>query len=533
MTTQLDHANPFSSTTFDAFGSDPFAPASDVDNARYVMTRNGPDVNAEEYERADATSIEVMILWGETVLALEHLTPSRSYYVGSTETKGALCDYPVPEETLGMQRAPIVLAGADGSARAVLLPGAKGSVFVPGKGKMTVANAIAAGLTQPCVEVPGARELPLTPGCTSRIEVGQLAFQVGAVKAGRKQTAGLLADRDWSSSLYTGLSMAVHACLLAAVAMFMPPLGITDSEAATKDQLFLMKQYLSASAEREAQARETNETTTDTKADDREGGTGTRANGEEGKMGNPNSRATNHTYGVQGRKDNPDPHLAREAFLREAQNFGMIGLINTATGGDPNAPTAPWGRDNSEGTDSISARGNMWGEDIGEASGGNGLGLSGIGEGGGGRGEGIGLGNIGNLGRGAGLGDGQGIGNGHGRLSRGHTAKAPPGVRFGVTESSGRLPPEVIQRVVRQNYGRFRVCYENGLRTNPNLQGRVSTRFIISREGAVTSASNGGSDIPDPGVVSCVIRSFYGMSFPEPKDGIVTVTYPIMFTPGG
>ena len=30
------------------------------------------------------------------------------------------------------------------------------------------------------------------------------------------------------------------------------------------------------------------------------------------------------------------------------------------------------------------------------------------------------------------------------------------------------MTPEVIQRIVRQNYGRFRLCYENGLRNNPD-----------------------------------------------------------------
>ena len=54
-------------------------------------------------------------------------------------------------------------------------------------------------------------------------------------------------------------------------------------------------------------------------------------------------------------------------------------------------------------------------------------------------------------------------------LAGGHTL-------MGATSVSGRLPPEVIQRIVRQNFGRFRLCYENGLRSNPNL--RVSKPTI-------------------------------------------------------
>jgi hypothetical protein len=32
--------------------------------------------------------------------------------------------------------------------------------------------------------------------------------------------------------------------------------------------------------------------------------------------------------------------------------------------------------------------------------------------------------------------------------------------------------------------------------------------------------------------VQCVIRAYYGLSFPQPEGGIVTVVYPIMFSPG-
>jgi hypothetical protein len=116
-------------------------------------------------------------------------------------------------------------------------------------------------------------------------------------------------------------------------------------------------------------------------------------------------------------------------------------------------------------------------------------------------------------------------------MGPGHVTTAPK-IRVGGVTTSGRLPPEVVQRIVRQNYGRFRMCYENGLHGNPNLTGRVAVRFVIGREGSVSNAANGGSDLPDSGVVSCVVQAFYGLSFPAPDNGIVSVTYPIMFSPG-
>jgi hypothetical protein len=223
--------------------------------------------------------------------------------------------------------------------------------------------------------------------------------------------------------------------------------------------------------------------------------------------------------------------LAKQAILEEAANSGIIGLIATMAGGDPNAPTAPWGREESSGQDERSARGNMFGDTIGDAFGAGGLGLSGVGEGGGGRGQGIGIGNFGGLGHGAGTGPGQGIGSGRGHLSGGHQVKAPR-IREGTSTVNGRLPPEVIQRIVRQNFGRFRLCYENGLRNSPNLQGRVTVKFVIDRSGAVAMTADAGSDIPDSSVTQCVVRGFGNLSFPQPEGGVVTVVYPIMFNPG-
>ncbi|MBW2459315.1 MAG: AgmX/PglI C-terminal domain-containing protein, partial [Deltaproteobacteria bacterium] len=141
-----------------------------------------------------------------------------------------------------------------------------------------------------------------------------------------------------------------------------------------------------------------------------------------------------------------------------------------------------------------------------------------------------GLGSIGTIGHGAGTGSGQGFGSGHGRLGRSHRSR-PPRVRMGAVTVSGRLPPEVIQRIVRQNFGRFRLCYENGLRENPNLQGRVTVRFVIGRDGSISNVGGGG-DMPNDGAISCVSRAFYGLSFPQPEGGVVTVSYPIVFTPG-
>jgi hypothetical protein len=97
---------------------------------------------------------------------------------------------------------------------------------------------------------------------------------------------------------------------------------------------------------------------------------------------------------------------------------------------------------------------------------------------------------------------------------------------------AGILAPEIIQGVVRRNFGRFRLCYEDGLGRDSRLQGQISVKFIIDRSGAVSMTADGGSTMPDQGVVDCVVHRFRDLKFPPPQGGIVTVVYPIQFNPG-
>lgn len=509
-------ANPFAASA-NPFSGNPFAQSAAAEATEgsytYAMVKGGAPVPSEEVE-SHASTVEVKISWGKNVLHVDHLTPPRDYFVGDADDtggKGAGIDFALPDGAVG-SRVQLVSGSATGVT--VLVPtGATGTAQVRGQ-------------NTPLAQL--GNQIQLATGDSVTMDLGGITFHIASANAG-KVVAGHV-QWDPQALIYQGLSVAAHAGLLAAMALFMPSLSGTDEDGVNADQQYLIRQYLDAAAEKELE--EKTEQISEDEADNKEGGTGTRAKGEEGQMGKDTSKDTNKRFGIQGPQDNPDPHMAKMAALRDAAEFGMIGLLNTGAGGDPNAPTAPWGQDTSLGNDPLSARGNMWGDAIGDAFGAGGLGLSGIGEGGGGRGEGIGLGNIGTIGHGAGTGTGQGFGSGHGRLAGSHRAVAPK-VRMGATSVSGRLPPEVIQRIVRQNFGRFRLCYENGLRNNPNLQGRVSVRFVIGRDGSVSQVANGGSDLADPAAVSCIVRAFGGLSFPQPEGGIVTVVYPIILTPGG
>ena len=115
--------------------------------------------------------------------------------------------------------------------------------------------------------------------------------------------------------------------------------------------------------------------------------------------------------------------------------------------------------------------------------------------------------------------------------SHDETAEVHGSLEAGRTTVSGRLPPEVIRRLIRGSNPSFLSCYEAWLCQDPSLSGRVATRFVIGRDGAVSNVSNGGSTLPEAGVIACVQEVFSELAFPSPEGGIVTVVYVLDFEP--
>jgi hypothetical protein len=114
--------------------------------------------------------------------------------------------------------------------------------------------------------------------------------------------------------------------------------------------------------------------------------------------------------------------------------------------------------------------------------------------------------------------------------ARRHVTKVPR-IRVGMTSVSGRVPPQVIQRIVRLNFGRLRACYHRALLRTPGLRARVVTRFVIGRDGRVAAAQNVGNEPSDRALSQCVTRVFGELEFPEPEGGVITVVYPVLFSP--
>ncbi len=469
---------------------------------------------------AVAESLEVTVLWGTNVLAVAQLTPPRQYAVGEVggprgagTSRAGDVDFALSSERLGTERREIV-AIRGRVPFAVFSSNETPRVFEKGQA-VDVEGAIV-----DCSDVAlGARGIELRQDRVVIIEASGVTFRIAGSEKPETVPRAVLGGADRSAIATMGTAAILQGLLLASLAYFTPSMAFGADEDMERDRLDLMQQYLHASAVREHDEQPQQAAP----GGGEKGEPAERNRGPEGKAGNPSAKQAGR-MAIKG--DQAARVASRAEMVAEAKDFGTIGLLNMLNA--TSAPSSPWGAELATGPDAVNAFGDMFSPNIGEGIGAGGLGLSGLEQGGGGLGHGIGIGRIGTcMGTNCG---GDGTGNSMGRL--GGTYK-PHGVSIhqdGITTVSGRLPPEVIQRTVRQNFGRFRQCYESGLRSNPNLAGRVMARFVIGRDGAVSNVSAGG-DLPDATVKSCVASAFYGLSFPTPEGGIVTVSYPIMLTP--
>jgi TonB family protein len=99
---------------------------------------------------------------------------------------------------------------------------------------------------------------------------------------------------------------------------------------------------------------------------------------------------------------------------------------------------------------------------------------------------------------------------------------------FGVGSTIG--PPqndrEGVHRVVRAHTGAVKYCYEKELISKPDIAGKVTTHFVIDKNGVVTEATITDSTLGDAAVEECLLRQIRSWHFPARA---TSVTYPFRF----
>jgi hypothetical protein len=457
-------------------------------------------------------AVEVVVAWGtgpsRTTLGVYRVGKGQRFVVGEADG----CHAIVPASVLGSDRVELVTFDENGAW--VTRP-APASAAIDG-------------------ELVRDDLLPLARNQRVRLLLEGFSFRITLLAEMRAPRPSLLAALRSRTSSSISFSFFVHGALFAACAWLMPTLSEGDAEAMGRDRILTMQKFLDAAAEREREAipqPSSGESEAAAAPSDSGGG---RARGPGGSMGTTTPVPSKGHWAIKGDARPQDAAFAHASDRELAKSFGLLGFLNSSE--MENVPKAPW-ETVAIGSDPLSHYGNFWDNALGDASG-TGLGLTGTGEGGDGVNDGVGINDVGGLARSLSLRNGAAPPGGFGGCKGGPCTAGlgphkpvEPRLRFAKdVQVNGHIPPEVIQRIVRQNMGRFRACYESGLRTNPTLGGRVVVRFVIDRQGSVAVATDGGSDLPDTATTACIVRTFQTLSFPEPQGGTVQVTYPLVLS---
>ena len=241
-------------------------------------------------------------------------------------------------------------------------------------------------------------------------------------------------------------------------------------------------------------------------------GEGAKAKKEEGKVGKKDAK-------MEKAKGNKVEMNKRQVDKEIAESAGVLGALRDGSELDGVFGSSGLNSDLLGGIGGlIGAKGVQFGS--------GGLGSRGSGLGGGGTAGG--LGGLGTKGRGSGA-SGYGTGGGH----FGSKGEGKIGTIGGEAIILGALDKSLVDAVVRRHLNQIRYCYQRELTKNPSLGGKVVVKFVIAKDGTVSSATTKSSTLGNAAVEGCINGRFMRFQFPQPKGGgIVIVSYPFLFSPG-
>jgi TonB family protein len=241
---------------------------------------------------------------------------------------------------------------------------------------------------------------------------------------------------------------------------------------------------------------------------------GKKAEGEEGKFGDPD---------IEPEKESKVPK--RDGKMVDKIDPKKVGLNDLLSNSKSNAISSILSSDTSAFSNKIAVAMSGTGSELVIGHGSGGMGFKGTGTGGGGTG---GFGRIHGLGE-IDTGGGKGV-----TANLGKKAKKKVGqIKLGSGSSQGFCKKSDIVSVVRRRSGAIRACYEQELQIRPNLQGKLTVRWTITGDGGVTSATTVESTLGNASVENCVLRTIRRMRFAKPEGGVCVIQWPFVFNSGG
>ncbi len=96
----------------------------------------------------------------------------------------------------------------------------------------------------------------------------------------------------------------------------------------------------------------------------------------------------------------------------------------------------------------------------------------------------------------------------------------------------GELYEHQFDAVIKRNMSQIRYCYQRELSKRPGLGGDLKVKFVVAKDGSVSSAVTKASTLADPATEACINGRFLRFTFPEPRGGgVVIATYTFRFAP--
>ena len=116
---------------------------------------------------------------------------------------------------------------------------------------------------------------------------------------------------------------------------------------------------------------------------------------------------------------------------------------------------------------------------------------------------------------------------------KGKPLHAAPRVKVDVSDVRGDANLAEMQRAARlKSYWPFRICYEDGLRRMQKLHGTLQLRLTIGPSGRPSGVEPLATELDDPAVVSCVMKSATALGLPAPASGAPQIVLDISLWPG-
>lgn len=94
---------------------------------------------------------------------------------------------------------------------------------------------------------------------------------------------------------------------------------------------------------------------------------------------------------------------------------------------------------------------------------------------------------------------------------------------------TGELDPKTVQQYIRRYLSGIKWCYQDRLQSNRRLGGKLTLAFTILPNGSVHNARCMNSTLGDADLERCISNKMARWRFPSPKDGgLVEVQYPLI-----